>query len=381
MTIADIIKDFLGVSRPVVSFEHELNGDIKFTLGANDIMKNKQQIMADMKIMGDEYISNIKNQIKSEDADFLRTLLNIPEHPFTDLTTEMFQTYLKKNADYGDSFSKSLNENGLVAAKVRLEDKFNRFGNLIKNDQQVSDESKEDTLLDMANYAIMTVMWMRDEKPEDTTIADYAGIVKSMNDGGSPIVQWYDKSLECASKGVGSALLSGLTAHVPLYNEAVATTVDDSVRPDITVGEVVLVVTGEFSGLRAEVVAILDKPSRYILVNPQDEYDTLVFKRNQLRRASAISNKPSSGVVAGADLDGDIAIDPEWYVRVKKELEEFEKTRRRKITEGSVVKIREGRRAGMYDEVTRVLESPRRYNLKQEKSTIYYFPEELELIK
>jgi hypothetical protein len=43
---------------------------------------------------------------------------------------------------------------------IRLEDKLNRLKALtIKNQsQQVKDESVEDTLMDLANYAIMTVI-------------------------------------------------------------------------------------------------------------------------------------------------------------------------------------------------------------------------------
>lgn len=79
---------------------------------------------------------------------------------FYGITQEMGATYYKKNIDYGNSFDDSLDEDGLVVAKIRLGDKWKRFGQLINNDAKVSDESKRDTLLDMANYAIMTVMWM-----------------------------------------------------------------------------------------------------------------------------------------------------------------------------------------------------------------------------
>lgn len=76
-------------------------------------------------------------------------------------------TYVKKNHDYGDSFSRSFEEWGTVSAAVRIEDKFNRFKNLIKNnDNMVKDESVTDTLLDMANYCIMTVMELRSENKD-----------------------------------------------------------------------------------------------------------------------------------------------------------------------------------------------------------------------
>lgn len=79
---------------------------------------------------------------------------------FTEITSNMAKTYAAKNHDYGNSFEESLDEFGLVASVVRLGDKMNRIKSLIKKEAQVKDESIRDTLLDMANYAIMTVMWM-----------------------------------------------------------------------------------------------------------------------------------------------------------------------------------------------------------------------------
>lgn len=71
------------------------------------------------------------------------------------------QTYIEKNADYGDAFDKSLDNHGLTAAIVRMEDKMGRFSNLAGRAASMQvDESLEDTLLDLANYAIMTVMWI-----------------------------------------------------------------------------------------------------------------------------------------------------------------------------------------------------------------------------
>nr|DAT97608.1 MAG TPA: Nucleotide modification associated domain 1 [Caudoviricetes sp.] len=71
------------------------------------------------------------------------------------------ETYLKKNADYGDSFGRSIDRLGLIAAITRISDKYNRAENLIVNNTNsplVSNESLKDTLLDMANYCIMTVI-------------------------------------------------------------------------------------------------------------------------------------------------------------------------------------------------------------------------------
>lgn len=70
--------------------------------------------------------------------------------------------YRRKNADYGDSFGKSFAEYGMAMPCIRLEDKLNRLKALTrKGDAQVQDESITDTLLDLANYAIMTVIEMQ----------------------------------------------------------------------------------------------------------------------------------------------------------------------------------------------------------------------------
>lgn len=84
-------------------------------------------------------------------------------HPFQVITDNMFKTYQKKNHDYGNSFEQSLNKHGLIAAVVRIEDKLNRLNSLINKEQKVVDESISDTLLDAANYLIMTKMWLDDK--------------------------------------------------------------------------------------------------------------------------------------------------------------------------------------------------------------------------
>lgn len=84
---------------------------------------------------------------------------------FTTLTQEMSQTYEAKNADYGNSFDKSLDEFGLVASLVRMTDKLNRAKQLNHKEARV-DESMRDTLMDLANYAVMTVLWMETESEE-----------------------------------------------------------------------------------------------------------------------------------------------------------------------------------------------------------------------
>lgn len=84
---------------------------------------------------------------------------------FKEITTEMSDLYERKNADYGNSFANSLDEFGIIAGIVRLSDKMSRVKALTKNDKQlVLDESLKDTLRDLANYSIMTLMWLEENE-------------------------------------------------------------------------------------------------------------------------------------------------------------------------------------------------------------------------
>ena len=79
---------------------------------------------------------------------------------------ELNALYSKKNKDYGDSFHETFKQEGMAMSRIRLMDKLNRFCNLTRNavHQNVADESVRDTLIDLANYAIMTVMEIDDER-------------------------------------------------------------------------------------------------------------------------------------------------------------------------------------------------------------------------
>ena len=83
------------------------------------------------------------------------------EIEFCDILNQMYVTFVEKNHDYGNSFSDLFDEFGLTSSAIRLTDKLNRFKTLIDKEGLVKDESIEDTLLDLANYAIMTIVEMK----------------------------------------------------------------------------------------------------------------------------------------------------------------------------------------------------------------------------
>lgn len=113
-----------------------------------------------------------------------------------DICNELNLLYERKNRDYGDSFHKTFLEEGFAMARIRLADKFERFKTLSRKDDServVEDETLRDTLIDMANYAIMTVMEMdiqtderKTEEPKKAEIVSQEKVYDFME------MQWYD---------------------------------------------------------------------------------------------------------------------------------------------------------------------------------------------
>lgn len=86
-----------------------------------------------------------------------------------EICNKLNSIYLKKNHDYDDAFAKSYAEYGMTMACIRLEDKLNRLKALSKTDSApcVKEETIEDTLMDLANYAIMTLVERFPKKKEN----------------------------------------------------------------------------------------------------------------------------------------------------------------------------------------------------------------------
>ncbi|NLJ84758.1 MAG: DUF1599 domain-containing protein [Halanaerobiaceae bacterium] len=74
------------------------------------------------------------------------------------------EIYVNKNHDYGDSFGDTFRKLGIISAVTRITDKTNRLQSLCRKQQKVNDESIRDTLMDLANYAIMTIIELDEEK-------------------------------------------------------------------------------------------------------------------------------------------------------------------------------------------------------------------------
>lgn len=86
-----------------------------------------------------------------------------------DLCNEFHNTYLAKNDDYGDAFSKLYAEVGFLAAYTKIADKFYRIQSLSKKGEENRkvNETMRDSLMDLANYCMMCVMEMDNAESVD----------------------------------------------------------------------------------------------------------------------------------------------------------------------------------------------------------------------
>ena len=95
------------------------------------------------------------------------------EQKYVNIINKLKETFFKKNHDYGSSVKKNFDKfesygknEGLKYVFGRIAEKHDRLENLIygNHPNQVTDEPIEDTLLDMANYAILAAVSIQEHK-------------------------------------------------------------------------------------------------------------------------------------------------------------------------------------------------------------------------
>lgn len=82
---------------------------------------------------------------------------------FDGICQDLMALHARKNKDYGNAADASYRDFGLISYVIRLNDKMNRLKSLTKPgvEQEVKSESIEDTLMDLAAYAIMAIESLR----------------------------------------------------------------------------------------------------------------------------------------------------------------------------------------------------------------------------
>ena len=83
----------------------------------------------------------------------------------SEITKQLNEIYIAKNTDYGDAFGDTFKKLGIISAVTRIADKTNRLMSLsakTEAERNVKDETIKDTLMDLANYALMTLIEMEE---------------------------------------------------------------------------------------------------------------------------------------------------------------------------------------------------------------------------
>lgn len=82
---------------------------------------------------------------------------------FDGICRDLMALHARKNKDYGNAAHESYEEFGLISYVIRLSDKMSRLKSLTKPgaEREVKSESIEDTLMDLAAYAIMAIESLR----------------------------------------------------------------------------------------------------------------------------------------------------------------------------------------------------------------------------
>lgn len=83
----------------------------------------------------------------------------------------LHRIYQRKNALYGDSTTDTFKKFGALSYAVRLNDKLRRFQSLVIDKdgyEGTDDESMVDTLLDMANYAVLAIIDIEEHAFDET---------------------------------------------------------------------------------------------------------------------------------------------------------------------------------------------------------------------
>lgn len=146
-----------------------------FRFGAYSFLVHLDDSLVTLKkIIQDASISSLP-QFINESVLFLKSLATISSiaicrNKFNDLTTENLlkvkeenvDLLIRKNNDYGDN---NLVKHGLFGIVVRMDDKLSRLQNIVeKKNMMVNDETMNDTLMDIAGYAVNGIRLLRSNK-------------------------------------------------------------------------------------------------------------------------------------------------------------------------------------------------------------------------
>lgn len=123
-----------------------------------------------------------------------------------EICKELTDLYEEKNIKYGNSFETTFEEYGPTSILIRLEDKINRAKTLLNNDtMDPGDESIRDTLMDLANYSIMSIMEL-DKSSEETEEEEVKEEPKEVSKVEKALSNFTKSELIVVGEGLGLSL-------------------------------------------------------------------------------------------------------------------------------------------------------------------------------
>ena len=147
------------------------NGLLEWLNNNDTFAFDKMQSLLNRYWYGSKETQTISNDSKSKNGLTMGSTEitlndNQTKNPFKKYTDNLAETLQEKNDDYGDSFSRSVDKFGIIAAVVRLEDNFNRLENLTANGdkEKVKDESLADTALDISGYGLLLYKYLKEHE-------------------------------------------------------------------------------------------------------------------------------------------------------------------------------------------------------------------------
>ena len=83
-----------------------------------------------------------------------------------EIMDELYDLMLSKHADYGPTNISNSPGGPLNGLRVRMWDKMARINNLVENGAGAQNEPLEDSFKDLANYAVIGMMVLREKWPQ-----------------------------------------------------------------------------------------------------------------------------------------------------------------------------------------------------------------------
>lgn len=152
----------------------DYNGNVKISHVClnKDMSKYCGMTATVTKVLGNHYYLDIdeknfcwqgwmlEDEVVKENEDVIEDIeVDKNVQSFKNIANELCDLYEKKNKAYGNSFGDTYKKLGIISAVTRISDKYNRLCNLATNSNIDNlGESIEDTLKDLAAYAIMTLV-------------------------------------------------------------------------------------------------------------------------------------------------------------------------------------------------------------------------------